>query len=274
MFEVPATSAFVLLFTNESAYGADSAKRFLASVDLHAGEPLLAPFEEIWDTGVEEVGNRKFAVRTHSLEFLRQHPDAQVILMAGGLDPLSLDLAETFPEATVFDVDMANMDVKQQITEAVSGPAIRFVTANLADVGTLTDVLEANGWNPAEPTLLVAEGITYYIPKAVFRQTLAALRTPGGTLVLEYAIPDEDVRDPERESTYKDFFANFATLLGLPFAMQRYSRSDVAELAAFLGGKVTRTITQSVAERLRTGANVSYTHAEAGVIQVAAVSFD
>ena len=273
MYEVPATSAFVLLFTNESAYGADSAKRFLASVDLSAGKPLMVPFEGVWDTGVEEVGNRKFAVRTHALEFLSRHVDAQVILLAGGLDPLSLDLAETFPEATVYDVDMANMDVKRQITEAVSGPTIRFVTSNLADVTALTEALKANGWNPAQPTLLIAEGITYYIPKTVFRQTLAALRTSGGALVLEYAIPDEDIRDPERESIYRDFFARFAELLQLPFAMQRYSQLEVTELAAFLDGKVTRTITQPEAERLRTGANASYTHAEAGVIQVAAVRF-
>ena len=169
MFDIPATSAFVLQFTRESAYASASARKFLASVDLTSGEALKNAFEVEWDVVYEEVANRKFGVQMQCREFLSAMPDAQVILLGGGLDPLSIDLAGSFPSSTVFDVDLANMDVKQQINASIQGPSVRFCTANLADADSLAQVLRQRGWDVEKPTLLVAEGITYYVPKHVFQ---------------------------------------------------------------------------------------------------------
>ncbi len=63
MFEVPATSAFVLLFTEPDIYDGAAAKRFLASVDLSAGQGLKDQFTENHDLAYAELTTRKVRVQ-------------------------------------------------------------------------------------------------------------------------------------------------------------------------------------------------------------------
>ena len=103
-----------------------------------------------------------------------------------------IDIAECFAATTVFDVDMANLDIKQQINESLDGPEVRFCMGDLTNVDSLIRTLKTHGWDAGKPTLLVAEGISYYLPKPVFMELLTALRTPSGALVLEYSLPPEE----------------------------------------------------------------------------------
>ena len=274
MFEVPATSAFVLLFTSRDVYEGDAAKRLLQSVDLSAGLGIKNHFARWWEDIYEEIGNRKVGVKLQSRTFLNNHPDAQVVCMGGGLDPLSLDLAEAYPQATVFDVDMANMDLKEQITASINGPEIRFCTGNLADPAGLVSVLTEAGWDPGKLTLMIAEGITYYVPKSVFRATFAALRGPGGGIILEYSLPDSAVEGTPRADEYAEFFQELEAILDMPFPIQRYSEEDVNELAEFLSGQVVVTQIQHELERIRKGENVLRTDATQGAIRISTILFD
>ncbi len=156
--------------------------------------------------------------------YLESQPDAQIVCLGGGLDPLSLDplsldLAESYPAAVVYDVDLASMALKKEITEAIDGPKIKFCGVDLTDPDGLVSTLKTEGWDPSHPTLLVAEGITYYVPKRLFKAALAALRVPGGALVLEYSLPDEMLADTARASDYKSFFERLYQLLRMPFRL-------------------------------------------------------
>ena len=64
----------------------------------------------------EEISNRKYGISKFSKEFLSNHTDTQVVILGAGLDPRSLEVAETFPKTIVFDVDMENRDIKKKIT--------------------------------------------------------------------------------------------------------------------------------------------------------------
>ncbi|MDE2729820.1 MAG: class I SAM-dependent methyltransferase [Bacteroidota bacterium] len=274
MFEVPATSAFVLLFTSEEVYEGEAAKRLMRSVDLSAGLGIKNYFSRWWEDIYEEVGNRKCGMQFQSRTYLDDHPDAQVVCLGGGLDPLSLDLAECYPEAVVFDVDMANMDLKEEINAGIDGPAIRFCTGNLADPAGLVRVLESAGWDAGRRTLMIAEGITYYVPKQLFRDTFAALCGPGGGIVLEYSLPDSEVEGTPRADEYMEFFQQLRAILDMPFPIQRYSPADVEELAAHLGGRVIITQLQHELEFMRKGENILRLDPTQGSIRISTILFD
>ncbi len=244
-----------------------------SAVDLSAGQPMVDLLGEAWERAVSEVNNRKYGVRLFCHEFLSEKPAAQVIVLGGGLDPFSIDIAECFPESSVIDVDMANLDIKKDINDSLGGPEIGFCAANLADTATLVPALQAAGWDPQAPTLLVAEGITYYIPKPIFLQTLKALRTRGGALVLEYTLPAAEIVDEEAGAMSNEFYQKLADLLGMPFQLQRYGARDVTLVARALDGKHTRTLTSHEMERGRTGEAKDATNPADGVIRVSMIRF-
>ncbi len=273
MYPVPATSALVLLFTEPDIYDCQAAKRFLASVDLSAGIPIKAHFKEWWDVAHPALSTRKIRVKQLCHQYLTRHPTAQVVSLGGGLDPLTIDLAECFPEASVFDLDMSQMDVKAEINASVNGPALQFVTANLAEPQTMTHQLQAVGWTRSMPTLVVAEGITYYVPAPVFAEALASVRTYGGALVLEYTLPDDDLTDVNLKGTYVAFFARLTELLQMPFPMVRYSAAYVQQLAERLGGVVVQTIGEHEAELQMKGFNELFHTPDSGGIRVSLITY-
>lgn len=273
MIEVPVTSAFVLSHTGPEVYRGTAARAFLNSLDLSAADSLRMQFQDTWDEQCVEILNRKYGVQKYSHEYLSKNPSAQVIQLGGGLDPLTIDLAQCHPEVRIFDIDMANMSLKAEINKKIGGPEISFLTANLLDVPSLTEVLSNAGWRPDAPTLLISEGISYYVPKEVYRITLSALRTSRGCLVFEYALPDELLVGTPKADLIEDFFTRFSALLDLPFTMQRYADSEVKDLAESMNGEVEEIVTQHQLEFSRTGGNEMRPDPNMGAIRVASIRF-
>ena len=137
MIEVPATSASVLSFANQDVYRGAAARAFLSSIDFSAAEPIIAQFKDIHEEITVEILNRKYGVAKCCHKYLDENPTAQVIHLGGGLDPLSIDLAEGSPKAHFSDVDMANMSLKEEINRKIGDPDVSFLTANLADIPSL-----------------------------------------------------------------------------------------------------------------------------------------
>ena len=256
--DVSETSALVLLWTDRSLYGGRVAGEFLRRVNLGAGERLKGELEELVGHVGEEVCNRKHAVRELSSRFLASSPDAQAVFLGAGLDPRPLEAAESFPGARVFDVDAGDRGAKASLAEeSGAGGNVAFCGADVGDPGALSEELARAGWDRGRATLVVAEGITYYVDKGAFARSLGALRTPGGGLVLEYAVPDEDVEEGDREA-YAAFFARLRERLGLPWPLRRYSVREAEALVGGLGGRVESTLGQGEMEKARTGRLSTY----------------
>ena len=273
LFEVPVTSAFVLSFTNEDAYRGEAARTFLRSIDLSAAGELTVQFKDLQEEIIVEILNRKHGVEKCCRKYLDENPTAQVIHLGSGLDPLSIDLADCYPKAQFFDVDMANMTIKEEINRMIGGPEVSFLTANLADTTSLIEVLGNAGWNSSAPTLLVSEGISYYIPKEVYRLTLTSLQTSGGCLVFEYSVPDHLLVGVPKAEVVFEFFERFTGLLNMPIQMQRYEDAEVRELAESMGGEVLEIMTQHQLEFSRTGRNEMREDPKMGAIRVALIQF-
>ncbi len=295
MFEVSATSALVLLWTDHSIYNSQSAQAFLSNVSLDAGKGLrddlslaikgaalsgLGQDESVqsWRENFvqnldQEVTYRKYAVKTFCAEFLSSAPDAQVIFLGAGLDPKSLDVAETFPQSTVFDVDRDNVELKANITKSIGGPKnLSFCKGDVAASQELADSLSQHGWDAEKPTLIVAEGISYYVQKASFKKTLKKLKTAKGGLILEYSLPNEAIELPIVAALAKEFFQRIQDLLQFPVPLCRYNEEEAMGLAQGLNGSLVRTVCAREMEREKTGSNTSYQNYD-GFVRVSFIRF-
>ncbi len=273
MIEVSATSTCVLSFLSKNVYQGPSARAFLKKIDLSAGAPIVAQFEDLWDEIRIEILNRRHGVEKFCYQFLDDKPDAQVIHLGCGLDPLPIDLAEYYPEASFFDVDMANMLIKEEINRQVDGPEIAFITADLTDIPLLLSKLSVAGWMSCSPTLLVCEGISYYIPKDIFRCVLRSLQTVDGGLVFEYSTTDRQLTGTPKAELITDFFERLAKILKWPFPIERYEDAEVEALAEFISGRVGSVMTQYDLEYSRVGQNMMQKSPEMGAVRVAYIDF-
>ncbi len=269
MYSIPSTSALVLLWTKQSIYNSISAKKFFQKINLDAGEPLRKELEIEGLTHHEEVTNRKYGVQKFCANFFTATSDGQVIFLGAGLDPKSLDVAELFPNLYVFDVDIDNMDIKERITREIQGPKnIAFCKADIGATEEMRTVLKNHGWDENKKTLLVAEGISYYVPKTVFKKSIQSLKTHDGGIILEYSLPYEELP----RQGYRIFFDKLQQLLGLDEQLCCYGVDEVALLSKELGGRLITTMNQTMLEKERTGENTFY-GIDTGCIYVSFIQF-
>ena len=267
------TSALVLLWAGRSPYKSERALKFLDRVDLSAGKKLWEEFNSVFNSYDEIILNRKFGVRYFWNNFLQSRPDSQVILLAAGLDPISLDIADQFPEAKIFEVDLDNMGLKERLVKELGGPeSIRFCSVSLTETDKLTEVLIGQGWDKESPTLLIAEGVSYYVAKIHFQKTLSALKTPKGGLIFEFGIPFETVALGWQSIPLR-IFGKLERDFRLP-PVSLYSIREVQTLAGRLGvsDKVI-ILDQTELEKRRKGRAEIFAEPDSGWINVAFIPF-
>ncbi|MCW2915051.1 MAG: S-adenosyl-L-methionine-dependent methyltransferase [Actinomycetia bacterium] len=139
-----------------------------------AGEEGVALLDRYDNPGVGEF----IAVRTRYLDDVisRSSEFRQVVLLAAGLDTRSVRLS--WPAETVlYEVDQAELlDWKEKrLTELDAWHRCdrRAVAADLT--GAWPEALRAAGWDPAVPTLWVAEGLLFYLTEADARGLLESV---------------------------------------------------------------------------------------------------
>ncbi len=157
------TSALVLQWTSKDIWKSQNALDYFDRLNLSAANNLFQMFDHIEHyMHLQSVTNRKFFVRKCAVEFLEKHNDGQVIILAAGLAPLSVELASLFPESTIFDIDKYLMKEKEIYINGVC-PNIRFIECDITNIEKLHQALFENEWNNAQPTILIMEGIIYYL---------------------------------------------------------------------------------------------------------------
>ena len=126
----------------------------------------------------QTVSCRKFFVRKtvcHFLERLqREGRSGQVVILAAGLAPMSVEIASLFPSSAVFDVDLHNMREKQTLL-GDRVPNIACCECDITDIEKLDAALAGAGFRKGEPTIAVLEGILYYITPDELRNVLSYL---------------------------------------------------------------------------------------------------
>jgi O-methyltransferase involved in polyketide biosynthesis len=258
---ISATSALVLNWTDRNVWQSPLAAEYLRDLDLSEGQSLLERFsdeENLMHT--QTVSCRKYFTKKTVCEFLerlqREEKNGQVVILAAGLAPLSLEIASLFPKSAVFDVDLHNMREKEEL---LGGRAsnIAFCECDITDIEKLDTVLAAAGFRKGEPTIAVLEGILYYLAPDALGKILGYLSESKAAVVGEFGLQPESVNEKTRVHLLSAF-AKIQGEVNLDF-VTFYSDEAITKLFRDAGfGSVTLHNFQPI-QKERTGEQFPFT---------------
>lgn len=180
---------------------------------------------------------RHYALRKKCLaRFARdalQDGITQLIVLGAGLDPLALTLHREFRAARFWEIDHpATQRLKTKVAADVDAQRFHFVPADLAAGRIDPATLEKTGFDSAQKTLWVAEGLFMYFPEAVVANLLgfaATISPRGSRFAFTFMEPRRDGRIRFRkQTTLVDGWLNWR---GEPFVWG-LDRSHISRIAS------------------------------------------
>lgn len=245
------TSALVLNWTAPDIWKSQNAQNYFTRLDLSSAENLLKLFDDKENyMHTQAVSNRKFFVRKCAVEFLEHNKDGQVIILAAGIAPLSVELASLFPEAAIFDIDKYLMKDKEKFLDGLC-PSIRFIECDIANIELLHQSLFDNEWNNAHPTILITEGIIYYLKEEDFKNILKFFAPSNSSFACDFGITPELIDEGNRIFG-TEVFRKIKDSVGLDF-VNFYDPDYFLKLLGSLGYKLPLRYTMRDIQTERTG---------------------
>ncbi|NTW55978.1 MAG: hypothetical protein HGB20_02890 [Chlorobiaceae bacterium] len=194
------TSALVLLWCGHEIYRTGAVEQYSRKLDLNNGRELLKRCNAVWPEYGKVIRLRKSCIAKTASSLLRNGTIRQVVIPAAGFSMLGIELAAMFSGLDVFELDRDGMPEKQEITRALryaADSSLHCIAADICDCGQVERLLSVAGWKRAEPTLLVIEGISYYLQKESARK-LWELVAPESPVIFEYLVPLSSVNAGRR----------------------------------------------------------------------------
>jgi methyltransferase (TIGR00027 family) len=178
----------------------DLAEKLLGDpANLDVDHPAVRALSLAYDDAmadVEVVNNvRMMIVRTRFIDDALARAvgggATQVVILGAGFDSHAYRCRQLLKTVRVFEVDRPTMQElkKQRVNEVLGGPppnltyvAIDFQQEDLADV------LTRHGYDPAQRTFFILEGVTMYLPEEAVRDTLrfVGAHPPGSGIVFDF----------------------------------------------------------------------------------------
>jgi O-methyltransferase involved in polyketide biosynthesis len=267
---ISATSALVLNWTSKEIWQSGNALDYMNSLDLTEGETLYKEFDAEENFMLTQaVTNRKYFVRKHTLAFLddcrNEHSKGQVIILAAGISPLSVEIASFFPENLVFDLDKYSMHEKEKYLNNIC-PNIRFIECDITNTALLKEKLSQYGWNPALPTLVVIEGIVYYLSVRDLKAVLTFFAGHQTRLIADFVLKPEYVNEKTRIFGI-DVFRKIKESVGLDF-VNFYAPDEFLALLKDSGFTVAKRFTMDEIQLERTGKKEPFDLADSGWVSL------
>jgi len=266
MLNLSSTSALVLLWARQACYQSERARQYLNQLDLDAGRSLYEQCSDVCPYYDEVIKNRKFAV-LHLIDTCvaesAEHP--QLVIAGAGFDALGIEVKQRYPHVKVFELDRDNMEIKSRLATTLgddSASGIAFIESNLLNVSDVYRRLCVHGWNSAGPTLLVLEGISYYLPTESIQELVQAIAPRW--MIFEFLKHDEDIA-ADRVEIPRKVFGLISQRCGSPHIRQ-YSPCQLESLFDHL--PVLATYGMKRLEEMRTGTNRFFPTEASGWIEV------
>jgi hypothetical protein len=185
------TSALVLLWCGPEIYRSNAVKNYAEKLDLRKGKELFNRCNAIWPDYGSVIRYRKLFIDEISESILKTGNIRQVIIPGAGFAMQGIELVSLFPDLTVFELDMNHMQTKQKLTAGLpfaAGSNLHCLLADIENSDRCETVLAEAGWKKNEPTLLIAEGISYYVSRKSVRRQWKML-AQGSAIIFEYLVP-------------------------------------------------------------------------------------
>ena len=233
---------------------------FVGQLDLSQGQELLARCHGICPWHGEVIRDRKhFLSHFIQKELATRAEQCQVVIPAAGVSPLALELLLSQQDNVkkVIEVDIAGTTEKHRLYSAVAphlADRIACVTADITTAGFSAGMLETEGgYEPEVPTIVLFEGISYYITEAQLRRAMGVFRSARqqNMIVLEDLLPCALVNEARR-SIPSRIFRTIGAYVGLA-NIRCYSPGHVESLFQSVRCSEVQHYSSTDMERFRKG---------------------
>jgi methyltransferase (TIGR00027 family) len=197
-----AKSQLLLRTEAVSAARADYYRAFVEAVERKPWCPDLA--SRYWHQFIERISIpgiylhyalRKLCIEQIAKEFLDRAQAEQVVVIAGGFDPLLVMLSQQYGSTAFFELDHpATQHAKRlALTKLGSADNLTLIPVDLTKQ-SIFEVLRASSFSLNKPTLFIAEGITMYLDEVEVEGFFKQIRSctymnkqPSGSIQFESA---------------------------------------------------------------------------------------
>lgn len=263
------TSAFVSLLAGDTIHTSAYSNRYRTMLDLSAGMYLLNECRIFHPYLEELVKNRKWFILNEAIRDIRRDM-RQVVILGSGLDTLSLELAWLNDSVMIYDVDMAQMKLKEKIIGYAAPNAadrIRCVAADLAQTKELVRKMQKSGWDESKASVVILEGISYYLkPEQMWEGIRCLDRCKKNTNILEYITPAECIQ-PDRAGIPDGVFDIIQKSVSGSMQIERFSYGDLSRQAQAAGYDIVSHSTMQEIEKRRTGTNRYFPTVSSGWVE-------
>jgi O-methyltransferase involved in polyketide biosynthesis len=259
--KISATSALVLNWTDTALWQSAEALNYTSQLDLCEGGELFRMFSDEENfMHRQSISGRKYVMKNKVLNFLQEqngkNKTGQVIVLAAGLAPLSVEIAALFPTSRVFDVDKYLMADKKKLVNGKPSN-IEFVTCDISNLDTLNEKLIDHHFDQDNPTIAVLEGIIYYLPVDVLKNILRFFRQHNMAFVCDFCLKPELVN--KKTSVFlTEVFRKIKEEVNLDF-IHFYSAKEMTEMLEEAGYEKINIFNMQQIQEERTGEKHPFT---------------
>jgi methyltransferase (TIGR00027 family) len=155
------------------------------------------------NSGIAPLENYARSVVINGLleKFLKDTPDAQVVLLGAGLDGRFYSLTSVAQASRLFEVDRKEtQDLKQALVQScdlkpLNKNGVRHIPLDLSQDNVYDKLFQDKSFDSKKPTIFVAEAVFQYVPESGVRKSLKTLANamsgnPASRLIVQsYASP-------------------------------------------------------------------------------------
>jgi len=270
---ISSTSALVLLWTDGKIHKSCTAKKFFNLLDLELGKEHFEKCNRFWSHYSKIIQNRKSCIINLTKNIILQNNVKQIIILGAGYDALSLEICSWSKSCKVFEIDTANMETKNNLISFLSttdpiSDSITCITCDVSDSNHIISSLIKHGWDKDIPSLIVIEGLSYYISKSNLYDIIDKFKTKNQSnhIILEYLLYHDKIpRKWQAISQYPfDLIAKCCNL----DCITRYDVYDIATHLKELGGIISHHYTMSEMEKDQTLQNSIFNFRDDGWIEI------
>ncbi|MEJ2261114.1 MAG: class I SAM-dependent methyltransferase, partial [Nitrosopumilaceae archaeon] len=195
MNDISSTSALVLLWSMGKKDDTSLSSKYLEFLNLESARELYLKCNQVWPFYSEVIKNRKKCVWDLTQLGLNDENVLQVIILGAGMDPLSLDIISKNQSVKIFEIDFS-MDEKKAVIEKMDSTlldSLAMISVDLKKPDELLKSLVKSGWNPKYSTLVVLEGISYYLSEKIMNSILRLFKTENkkNRVIFEYLVSQD-----------------------------------------------------------------------------------
>ena len=245
-------------------YKQGHARSYVDRLDLSAGDALLMSCNEVCSWYDEVILDRKHFMRCLIENVLRASNEGpwQIVIPAAGVSPLSLELltGNASRIARIFEIDISDMEKKNAVYRSIVPDLyskVKHITGDIT-APNFVQTLKSAGHRSELPTIILLEGISYYISREDLRRLIGIFRSEQqkNTIIIEYLFPCSSISEERREIP-KRVFGTIKDHAWLQH-INCYTADDIETLLQGIGGTAIVHYSQGDMELARTGTQIRF----------------